>query len=129
MRANFDDSAKVCGDVLPTSSPLALNGSAHYIAGFIETNQGYNVDETSVLESCYDTTILADVLLTSGFDNLNNNDVEGAYEKLLDFLVDANIKTTGCPQRVQARLSKILENTVDYCNVCKLRNKTLSDYE
>ena len=34
MRA-FDASAKVC-DALPSVTPLQVNGSANYIAGFIE---------------------------------------------------------------------------------------------
>ena len=47
--------------------------------------------------ACYDTSILADVLLNDAFEALNADDVEGAYEKFKDFMVDVNLASTNCP--------------------------------
>ena len=60
---------------------------------------------------------------------MNNDNVPGAYEKLMDFLVDCNIASTSCPVRIQTRLNSSLANAVTYCNTCNLNGKTLADYE
>ena len=104
-RSDFDDSHKDCRGkgTLPLTSPLPTDGACAYIIGFLETSQAYNQDETATLLGCYDTSILADVLLNKAFEALNSDDVVGAYEKFNDFMVDVNLASQNCPVKVKER--------------------------